>query len=534
MAGQRRRMYLFERAYRDFAHHLSGFVRYSFGLCGKIWLWFWKGPGAKALELAIRVCVVLSGAVFAVLYVMYERSHGRELSAESVFAFLVIAGYVWILMWGWKAPLHVLSRFVSAACAAGTVAAVMSLLVSAAAILFSGYLLVLFLLTASSFVVFVPMRVLHWMWLMHRQITYRCPYDDCPGGHGGVPIHVCTCGQQYRDLYPSFYGIFHHVCRHNGEQVRLPTMDFLGRNKLERRCPVCNRPLRHTSLGELAERPVFLAGGPSTGKSVYLRQAIRQLAKNLDDLGAGTVLIDADDERLSIEQDYRLLDQGRVLAKTVGDVTRAFGLAIRLRKPKRVRCLLHLYDPPGEDFTSMQRLGKKQVLQDAYGIILLVDPFATSVLSHYARRGATYLKASSTTLYDVVAELVGAVNQLLMREAADKCAIPLAVVLNKVDALPTTEGYEFLANLLPINGSAFDANHQAHCKQALERLGEGRSVRALEQKFQRVQYFSCTALGRTPSHGNNQPFQASGVTAPFLWMLGLDGMGTVTGAKARS
>ena len=529
MAGQRRRMYLFERAYRDYADRLYRFVRYSLRLCRSIWRWFWTGPGAKILEVLLRICVVLSGALFAVLYVMYERSHGRDLSAGSIFSFLVIAVYVWILMWGWKTPIYVLSRLTAAICATGIVAGVVLVAATGATGIFTVYLLALFLLTASSFLVFVPMRILHWLWLIRRHITYSCPHDDC--NETGTPIHVCSCGQQYRDLYPSFYGVFRHVCRHNGKQVKLPTMDFLGRNKLERRCRRCERPLQHTALGELAVRPVFLAGGPDTGKSVLLRQAIRQLAQDLEAPAAGTVRIDSEHERISIDQDYKLLDQGLVLGKTVGDITTAFGLAVRLRKPKRLRCLLHLYDPPGEIFTSMQLLGKKQVLQDLYGIMLVVDPFATSVLSSCARRGAAELKASSTTLYHVVAELIGAVNQLLMRQAADKCGITLAVVLNKVDALPTAEGYEFLANLLPINGSAFDATHQARCRDALERLGEGRSIRALEQKFKKVQYFACTALGRTPSHGNRQPFQATAVTAPFLWMLGLD---NTAGGKSRS
>ena len=59
-------------------------------------------------------------------------------------------------------------------------------------------------------------------------------------------------------------------------------------------------------------------------------------------------------------------------------------------------------------------------------------------------------------------------------------------------------------------------------RQALEQLGEGRSIRALEMKFATVRYFACSALGRMPDHRDQSPFQGTGVTEPFLWLLGLD------------
>jgi len=82
-----------------------------------------------------------------------------------------------------------------------------------------------------------------------------------------------------------------------------------------------------------------------------------------------------------MDRDYQLLDSGHVLGKTVGDVLHAFGLAIRLRKArtktrKGLSCLLYFYDPPGEDFLTMQRLGRKHVIQRVSGIVLLADPFA--------------------------------------------------------------------------------------------------------------------------------------------------------------
>jgi hypothetical protein len=106
---------------------------------------------------------------------------------------------------------------------------------------------------------------------------------------------------------------------------------------------------------------------------------------------------------------------------------------------------------------------------------------------------------------------------MIVRQANEKCQVPLAVVLNKTDALPAKE-HPFLADLVSSDDGAHD-----RCRQALERLGEGRSIRALEQKFETVRYFACSALGRMPDPRDHSPFRGSGAIEPFLWLLNLDG-----------
>ncbi len=120
----------------------------------------------------------------------------------------------------------------------------------------------------------------------------------------------------------------------------------------------------------------------------------------------------------------------------------------------------------------------------------------------------------------MVSELIRAVNEIVLDHPHKKCHVPLAVVMNKVDALPTGE-YPYLDRLISNNGSP--AAPGARCRAALERLGEGPALRALEQKFSRVQYFACSALGRIPNHRDKEPFEASGVIDPFLWLLELEG-----------
>ena len=523
--GRRQRMYLFERAYHDYRDRARASFARFLSMAKTIWGWFWNGRGKALLEIPLRIGLVLLGVGFALAYVAYERAYGREVDRGGMAAMAVMAGYVWLLAWGFKAPMHLAARTGAGAAAVAVLAVAAGAAATGGGVVFGGYLLALALLTGLSLLVFLPMRGLHGLWLVRRKITYECPYDDC--SYQGLPIHVCgDCGHAYADLRPSFYGIFHHVCQHApGRATRLPTMDFLGRNKLQRRCGRCGRPLILSSIGELAERPVFLAGGPSAGKSVFLRQAMRELCARIERAGLGKARIDSFEQQAMIARDYRLLDSGQVLGKTVGDVLHAFGLAVGLRKSKigtrkAVSCLLYFYDPPGEDSLAMQRLGRKQVIERVSGIVLLADPFASPALTEYGRSLGDRLKPSPVPLYDVVAELTGVVNQMLVRAPNEKCRVPLAVVINKIDAVPIEQVPAFapLASARP--SPTADVHRLA--RQALEQLGERRSVQALDLKFQKVRYFACSSLGRSSDHGDTTPFAAVGVAEPLLWLLGLD------------
>lgn len=510
----RRRMYLFERAYVDYVERLRRFIRRTVAACSGIWRSFWRGAGAAVIEVILRLLIVVTAIALAVMYVRYESSQGRGISAGTIGVFGVIVLYVSVLLWGWKAPVHFMARTLSGASASGIVLLLALVATALATIVFSPYLLVLFALTALSVVLFLPMRTFQEIWLLYRRIAYRCPYDDCLWQ--GLPIHICTCGEAYPDLLPSFYGIFHHSCRHGGETIKLPTMDLLGRNRLPRLCGGCKRPLIYSSLGELSEWPIAIVGGASAGKTIFLRQATRELTERFATVSGAAVTIDSEAQAREQQREMERLNAGQLPAKTAGDTMLAIGLAVRI--PKRIRCLLYLFDAPGEDFGSMERFGRKQVMQHIRGVILLIDAFSLTALSDHARQSQGSLKPSETSLRAVVANLIHNVDLRLVRRAEDKCKVPLAVVLSKADAFPSRD-YPFLADLCPRDGSTADDALSARCRVALDKLGEGSSVRALEQKFATVRYFACSALGRMPDLRNTSPFQPVGVAEPFQWLM---------------
>ena len=524
----RQRMYLFERAYVDYGARLRNAGRSLRSGAGRVWAWFWKGPGANAIEWLLRLGVVASGVAVGVMYVMYERHHGRGFGVGMAFVFCIIAVYVSVLMWGWKVPVHFVARLIAAAGASAATAAVVAVAIAIAAAVFCLYILVLFSLTLISFLVFLPMRFAQEIWLLYRRVSYRCPYDDCP--HRGLPIHVCSCGQQYPDLLPSFYGIFYHRCRHGDKDTKLPTMDFLGRNRLVRLCGGCKRPLLFSSFGELGEKPIVVIGGPSSGKSVFLRQAIRQLCDRWGSLPGARIGVDSEEQRRDLSCDLALLDRGQLLPKTVGSVVHACGLAVRV--PGRMRALLYLFDCPGEHFASIEQFARKQVIQHLAGIIVMVDPFSFPALSVYARSLHHQVSPSESSLERDVTVMIQGVNQMLVQRPTDRCSVPVAVVLTKADGLPIDD-LPFLAGLCPDGQQVPGDALSARCRDALVRLGQDNPVRLLEQKFPNLRYFACSALGRLPDERDDSSFRPVGVAEPLLWLLRpADRTETATAPKA--
>ena len=382
------------------------------------------------------------------------------------------------------------------------------------------YLLALFLLTASSFLVFLPMRLFHLLYMVKRRITYDCPYDDCPSKAKSrqLPIHLCSCGAQYDDLMPSFYGIFHHRCRHDDGDVQLPTMDFLGRNRLTRLCPGCKRELLHSSMGDLAPHSLIVVGSATVGKTVLLRQAIRHLIKHFASYPGGKAQIDSRQQRHEFQEDLAELDKGAVLPKTAAGLP-AIGLAVRV--PDRLHSLLLFHDAPGEQFETMKAFARKQVMERVKGVVLLVDPFSLPRMPEAARVAVGRDLVSELTFQTTAINLIKLLQMVRPTGSTGKFDLPLAVVLSKSDALPEGE-MPLLANLYSKNGQSLDPEvFSASCRKALDALGAGNVVRGLEQYFTSVRYFACSALGRIPDPKNRAPFQPAGVIEPFLWLLRL-------------
>src|SRR5271157_2585941 len=115
----RRRMYLFERAYRDFFARLGSVLGRVLAASRVVWDWFFRGAGSRVWEVLLRLAVVGTAVLMCVMYLRYESSLGRGFSGGSLVPLLFIFIYAFVLLWSWKAPVHFAAKALSAASAAG-------------------------------------------------------------------------------------------------------------------------------------------------------------------------------------------------------------------------------------------------------------------------------------------------------------------------------------------------------------------------------------------------------------------------------
>lgn len=518
--GNRRRMYIFERAYTDFAAIFLAVFRYFRKLPDRLWRWFWNGPGATVMEWVLRGAVVVSGVLFAVLYARYETVHGRGFGIEMLFAFAIIAGYVALLMWGWKAPVHVGARAASGAAAGVAISIAGAAILAGGAVAFTAYLAALITLTALTVVVFAPLRLYLLAYMKYRKLTYDCPCDMCTRRGTQLPAYQCKCGHVYRNLQPSFYGLFYHRCYHpDGTVVKLPTLDFLGRHNLPQFCPSSGQPMVYGKHGLMRRFPVMLVGATSSGKTVLCTQIVRDLTARIGAADGNEASMEPQDR---LGEMLRLLDSGQLPDKTVGDRMSSVGIVVRKKDARRKRLLIELFDEPGEVYESMEHFAEKQVMQRAGAIILLIDPHSLPRFPALARRAEPADREARARMERTVRNLVQVVAMLRDPGPDGKFDIPLAVAISKADELPTAETW--LANLCPQNGHVVDeAMLSARCRNALVNLGIANEVLSLEQQFSNIRFFALSALGRRPD-GRTTPFKPVAVSRPFLWMLRDDRM----------
>ncbi|MEM7010736.1 MAG: hypothetical protein AAF585_04555 [Verrucomicrobiota bacterium] len=355
--------------------------------------------------------------------------------------------------------------------------------------------------TALYLPIFLVMNFVHWIGLAHRGIFYQCPYHDC-GARFREPVHVCSCGTKYKDLYPSFFGLFHHTClnKHGktGITKRLPTLDSLGRSKIERLCGACGRRLLHRTGYEMPVYPIALVGGQTVGKTVYLHQTVDQLEETYNSPGhSRRVFIDSDDDQLRHDDMMDSLRFGELPHKTTQDYA-ALGLAVDVReRDLKLRALVHLFDAPGERFGAMESFGRMQVVQFLKGILFFVD--VTPFLKDTRPDMVEIAKPSGDDIHTIANNLVNGVNMLRLDDVRESCDIPISVVVTKADAIPK--------------------NRLDDVRSALVEFGGERLVRKLENKFTNLRYFACSALGRSPFPYDDAPFEPDGVVEPLRFLL---------------
>lgn len=355
------------------------------------------------------------------------------------------------------------------------------------------------------------------------RIFNRCPLPDC---YAQMPVatYVCpNCATEHTRLWPSMYGVFHHRCETCN--TKLPTLDLLGRNKLTKKCATCGRPIGQ-EVGKQTDVHIPVVGGPSTGKSNLMITAVDQFIKEYSPEHKMTAEFGDPRNQERFAREVRDLSAGNALGKTPDVTPWAYTLSVKdgRRHPGH---LLYLYDAAGEAYLSEDQTLLQTYYAYVHGIIFVIDPFSIpAIRAKYEAELAHLdeLRPSTLDLMEAYERMLRVIEAAPRLTRGSKFAQPLAVVISKCDALDLEQqiGEPAAADLMG-STPAFELPEDA-MSELVERFlcenGMENFVRNLQLQFEKVRYFSCSALGRMPGTDPGQPFKPQRAIDPLLWMLG--------------
>jgi hypothetical protein len=314
-----------------------------------------------------------------------------------------------------------------------------------------------------------------------------------------LPTFRCDCGRLHRDLRPGALGVLFRRCACGR---RLPTTVVRATALLPAVCPLCGGPLPSGS-GGLTDIRVPVIGPVSAGKSRFVAAAMLALERYVRSVDGAFSAADDDSARaLSAGADLVMAQAQTVKTSPLHPPA---AITARLGVPS-ADTLLHLFDPAGELVRDREQARALPFLDEAQGIVLIVDPFSVPAVhgelsGSFPERLAEAAAATDDpeAAYQVTAQWLRDAGVPLRHRA-------LAVVVVKAD---------ILLDLPP--GAALHLGAGA-VRRWLDDHDLGRLVMAAERDFGEVRYFLVSSMtGWRP----DDPHTA---LAPLRWLAGRAGL----------
>ncbi len=363
------------------------------------------------------------------------------------------------------------------------------------------------------------------VWITERIfLLFRRFFMACPNCHTktALPEYFCdNCGEVHTKLVPNSYGIFHHKCTCG---QKLPATFFINRGRLQARCPVC-KLLLHREHVESKRIFIPIFGGPSVGKSAFMFSVVRKLIdERASKYNYETEFIDSTTESMFVKV-VEELNNGIVPEKTSAKIPKAFNIALKA-KGNNTKWLFYVYDPAGEAYHDTESLTAHLYFEYLSGLIMIIDPFSIpSVRRQYENELSKKwkeVKPSQLDIQDSLDRVIITLEESFNLSKTGKFKKPIAVVINKIDAfgLEKTIGEKAVDKAMSANKMATDRETVRNelIKRKLIEWGEEAIVQQLEARFKKVNFFSCSALGRIPD-STNRGFVPIRVFDSMQWIL---------------
>jgi len=371
-------------------------------------------------------------------------------------------------------------------------------------ILFVGYIVV--------FIIYLIIALFDRIYCILHAITTDCP--NCQRRFI-LPIYTCTCGIKHDRLLPGYYGIFKRIC--NCGQ-KLSTTFWNGREKLSASCPNCTHQLKDGGLN--ASWCIPVVGSPSSGKTCYINMTMM----TFESLALPKYGLSYTYENNGLDEFQKIsarLKSCQVPVKTADNRLRYYQFS--LTPPGEKKQLVSLCDVAGELFDvsiSGDKINEQIGFRYANAFLLLIDPLAITKFRNEISNtnNLNGYNGSTQPIDELVTILIDTLQKMLSIKSNAFLDSNVAVVFTKIDMPGLDEIIGEKAVLRNITSTDSKTRLKAQndlCDQFLRKYDEDNFIKILSQ-FKNVQYFTCSALGHVD---NGQPFNATKVEEPLLWLL---------------
>ncbi len=376
---------------------------------------------------------------------------------------------------------------------------------------------------------------------LSKRISFRCP--SCKHDYK-IPIYECSnplCNVKHKRLRPGLYGIFKRKClcgakiplvaSAKGFYLEKDPSDSKGWTYIKHKfmltdmksyCPQCGAE-HNAKLSKPTS--IALIGGTSAGKTTFkVAFTYSFLEEELTKMGIDFDFPDkhSEDEYESSIRYYMGRDIIPPTNRGVLSDIETFSFSLKHKKFDIAR-MIHIYDMPGEVFSSGNASEGWRNYRFTEGIVFLIDPFSLREIREQHEKDIKIMGICEMQMNELVDSLVNTLQNERVKKVKGRFRIPVALTINKVDSpiLKKMCGGEAIAALmqaLPDTFNDYFTTMDYVCRCFLARNGGMGFIANLDNNFECVHFFFSSPMGYIPSTVRTR-FSPVNVLPVMQWMM---------------
>ncbi|MBA2323319.1 MAG: hypothetical protein H0V92_04610 [Pseudonocardiales bacterium] len=336
------------------------------------------------------------------------------------------------------------------------------------------------------------------------------------GWRDRLPAYRCPCGAVHHDIRAGKQGVFVRRCE-CGKLI--PTTVLEAAAGLVAVCQDCSHDLR-AGAAVLTDVNIPVFGPASAGKTRLVYAGMVALAEHLQAVGGSLQAVGPESET-TFDAASEIVDKGTETTKTDASQPPA-AVTVRLTTTKGRKALLHLFDAAGEFYASREQSSKLRFLDDAEGLVFVLDPFSIPAVAEHLRGPLAPRLDAAHPAREHPEDSYFVTAQWLRDQGIELRRKPLAIAVVKADLLLG------LSPAAALTSNADSAGVESWLREMrLDNLLDG-----MERDFGEVRYHLVSSLdvgaeqdGRA---GPTSPAQ------PLMWLLRRSGAALPDGAAVAS